>query len=288
MADALISSRWAQLGLALLIGASIGSAIAWLLSPAYRWVVVFDRYQLWWNATLMHCRLDRRFRLIPRGQAWGALICASVSFVLAQPVVLVIALLVVGLPPWVLGRYRVTYEQALGDGLDTFLSTLADSLATIPNLQEALFSVLEHVEPPIKGEVEAVLGEVQLGRSLDDALNRMAGRLKLPGLDAAITAALLGKRAGGDLATILRNIGSALRELNRLEGVIKSKTAEGRTQAWVMGSAPVALIGLLEWINPEWLAPLFGDPLGWLMLGGAAVLEVVAIALIRKIVAVEI
>jgi tight adherence protein B len=55
-----------------------------------------------------------------------------------------------------------------------------------------------------------------------------------------------------------------------------------------MGAVPPGLVLMLERINPDWLAPMWNDPIGWLMLGGAAVLEVAAIALIRKIMAVDI
>jgi tight adherence protein B len=70
--------------------------------------------------------------------------------------------------------------------------------------------------------------------------------------------------------------------------VVKTKTAEGRTQAWVMGAVPPGIVLILEKMDPEWLAPMWEDPIGWIILGIAAVFEVVAVALIRRIMAVDI
>ncbi len=276
------------LALSILVGTSVGAVFYWLRSHNTPLVLAFGRYQHWWNARLMHCRLDQRLEWIPTGQAWVTLFSCFLAIGMSKPLFLALFLAVALIPPWLVVRYRTTYERELANGLDTFLTTLADSLTTVPNLTEALSTVLEHSEHPIKGEVQAVLGEVQLGRSLDDALENMARRLKLPGFDTAVAAALLGKRTGGDLSTLLRQIAGALREMARLDGVVRSKTAEGRSQAWVMGSVPPALILILDRINPEWLAPMFSDPIGWIMLGCTAVVEIVAVALIRKIMAVDI
>ena len=249
---------------------------------------LFDTYTSWWHGELALSRLDPRLRHVPLGQVGATTAILTVSLAAENSMGMVLAAVLALVPPRLLVRHRASRIKALEMGLDSFLVALADSLAAVPNLAEALQTLSHHAQPPIKDEVETVLWEVRLGRSLDDALINMAGRLKLPGLDAAVGAALLGKRTGGDLPSILRGIASTLREMNRLEGVVKSKTAEGRSQAWVMGAVPPGLIGLLDWINPDWLAPLWNDPIGWLMLAVAAVLEVSAIALIRKIMAVDI
>jgi tight adherence protein B len=185
-------------------------------------------------------------------------------------------------------KYRGTRKQAIENELDTFLTALADALVTVPNLTEALNTTAPHLTEPIKTEIEIVLGEVRLGRSIEDSLESLCTRLQISGLDAAIGATLLGRRTGGNMAVTLRRIAGTLREMARLKGVIRSKTAEGRSQAWVMGMVPPVLIATIEKIDPNWLAPLWNDPIGWILLGAAALLEAIAIVLIRRIVAVKI
>ncbi len=222
---------------------------------------------------------------------WQVVICPMLFIVAGysgQPSLWIAGGLLVILPPWLLVRYQVKHQEALDKGLASFLTTLADSLTTIPNLTEALSTVLDHVGQPFKNEVQAVLREVRIGSSLDDALSSMAGRVRLPGFDAAVGAARLGRRTGGDLPGIFRRIADTVREMARLEGVIQTKTAEGRCQAWVMGSVPPGLMFILEYVDPDWIAPLWTDPIGWALIGLAAILEVSAIALIRKIMAVVI
>ncbi|MCP4601349.1 MAG: hypothetical protein GY847_12635 [Proteobacteria bacterium] len=274
--------------LPVLVGTSAATAFLWVAHDQNHLKRLLEQYSSWWIRTLAFSRGNPRMKSLPNCQVAAVLFLSAAAVILGQILFLALASISAFLPPWLLVRYRNKRIQTLEIGLDAFLTSLADSLTTVPNLTEALHTLLEHTEPPIREEVAAVLAEVKLGRSLDDALRQMAGRLALPGLDAAVGAALLGKRTGGDLPIILRRIAETLREMSRLEGVIRTKTAEGRSQAWVMGIMPPGLMLVLEKVDPNWLAPLWSDPIGWIMLGVAAALEVCAVALIRKIMAVDI
>ncbi|MCP4679476.1 MAG: hypothetical protein GY854_29095 [Deltaproteobacteria bacterium] len=276
------------LGLSSLVALGITAAVLTIADGQSPTARLFARYRSWWEEMVNLSRAEHWLKSIPIWQTGIASALIAIAVGLRRPLIAVGIPVIMVLPAWLLVRYRERRIQTLENGLAEFLVALADSLTTIPNLTEALQTLVEHIEPPIKEEVVAVLAEVRLGRSFDDALRNMASRVRLPGLDAAVGAALLGKRTGGDLSGILRRIAETLREMARLEGVIRTKTAEGRSQAWVMGSVPPGLMLMLEKIDPDWLAPLWNDPIGWLMLGGVAVLEVSAIALIRKIMAVDI
>ena len=110
----------------------------------------------------------------------------------------------------------------------------------------------------------------------------------MSGFEPAVAAAIMGRRTGGDLPTILESTAKTLREIARLEGVVRTKTAEGRNQALVMGLVPPFLVVALHKIDPSWLEPMWHDPIGWALLGAAGVLEIGAVMLIRKIMAVDI
>jgi tight adherence protein B len=276
------------LAVSLLVGTVTATVVAWAAEKDSAPGRLWRYYHGWWTVRLNALNLHPTFQAVPlwQGVALPTLIGGAVF--MSQPLVLALAAAVVVLPPWLLIRHRLRHQQALNQGLDAFLTILADSLATVPNITEALSTVLDHVGQPVKNEVLSVLKEMRIGASLEDALSHMAQRVRLPGFDAAVGAALLGKRTGGDLPGIFRRIAATVREMARLEGVIRTKTAEGRCQAWVMGSVPPGLLFILEYVDPNWIAPLWRDPIGWALIGLAAVLEVAAIALIRKIMAVVI
>jgi tight adherence protein B len=276
------------LAVSLLVGTVVAAVIAWAAEDDSAPGRLWRYYHGWWIAKLNSLNVHPTFQTVPLWQSVALPALIGVAVFMNQPLVLALAAAVIVLPPWLLIRHRLKHQQVLNQGLDAFLTILADSLATVPNLTEALSTVLDHVGQPIKNEVISVLKEMRLGASLEHALSNMAKRVRLPGFDAAVGAALLGKRTGGDLPGIFRRIAAAVREMARLEGVIRTKTAEGRCQAWVMGSVPPGLLFILEYVDPNWIAPLWRDPIGWALIGLAAVLEVTAIALIRKIMAVVI
>lgn len=191
-------------------------------------------------------------------------------------------------PPLLMRRRHERRTARLAEQLDPMLTALSNALATTPNLGDALGSIRGHLDPPMREEIETVLAETRLGRPIDDALLDMARRAGAPGFEPAVAAAIMGRRTGGNLPSILESTARTLREIARLEGVVKTKTAEGRNQALVMGLVPPLLIAALHKIDPTWLEPMWRDPIGWILLGTAAILEIAAIALIRKIMAVDI
>jgi len=216
-----------------------------------------------------------------------AALLALAALWLRTPWLVVVATAVLVLPRLLAHRAATRRRRLLADQLDGAITALAGSLGATPNLGDALASIVGTQPDPMQEELRRVLADVRLGRTLDEALLDLASRASLPGLDATVAAAITGRRTGGDLPEILRRTAASLREIGRLEGVVRTKTAEGRGQAVVMGLVPPLLIAALDWIDPNWLAPLWSDPIGWAILGAAAVTEIAAIALIRRIMAVD-
>lgn len=186
---------------------------------------------------------------------------------------------------WFARRRR---RRSLEASQDTLIVSWADALSTIPNLPEAIASSVEFLPEPLRGEVRRLVSQMHLGLDMETALRGFSERLGLAGIEAAVCASILGRRTGGDLPHILRRIAASTREMARLEGMLRAKTSEGRYQAWVMGGIPPGLLFLLDKLNPSWTESLWRDPFGWALLGLAAVMEIAAVALIRKITAVDI
>jgi tight adherence protein B len=99
---------------------------------------------------------------------------------------------------------------------------------------------------------------------------------------------LIGRQTGGDLPKILERSAATLREMARLEGVVRTKTAEGKSQAWVLGAMPFVMVIVLQSMDPNWLKPLWTSFIGYVLMFAAGILWIFAIIAARKILNVDI
>ena len=125
-------------------------------------------------------------------------------------------------------------------------------------------------------------------RPPDRALRQWAERMKSRAVDAIVTALTVGRLTGGDLPKVLNQTALVLRETMRIDGVLKTKTSEGKTQALVIALVPPGFGVVMSFLNPEWMRPLFHDPIGWALLVLAAALEGVAMFMVKKISEVDV
>lgn len=179
-------------------------------------------------------------------------------------------------------------QEKIEAQLDTFLLALANSLKASPSLGDALNACTTLMRSPIKEELELTMKEYELGVPLDGAILNMGGRVGSRAFAGALTTVLIGRQTGGDLPKILETASASLREMARLEGVVRTKTAEGKAQAWVLGAMPPFLVALLNWMDPEWLKPLSTTYIGYVIVTIAVSFWVAAIFAARKILAVDI
>ncbi len=156
--------------------------------------------------------------------------------------------IIVGPTIWVekMRRDRVT---AIEMQLDNTILALANALKSIPSIGAALQSVVLVVQEPTHQELELAVKEMKVGSTLDQALLHMAARIGSRAVDSALSAVLIGRQVGGNLPKVLEQTASSLREMQRLEGVVRTKTAEGKAQLWVMGFLPG---GMLYGLNVVW------------------------------------
>ena len=107
-------------------------------------------------------------------------------------------------------------------------------------------------------------------------------------MQTALASLRIGQRTGGQLPDILERSAQALREMARLEGVVRTKTAEGKAQAYVVGVIPFPLVALLHYIDPGFLNPLLVSARGHLVLAAALVLWLLSIVVAKKVLRVDI
>ncbi len=204
------------------------------------------------------------------------------------PVALIVIPLVVVAPRIYFIDARSKRQSKIETQLDTFLLALANALKASPSLGDALGACTTLLRSPIREELELTMKENQLGVPLDQALLNMAQRVGSQAFSGALSTVLIGRQTGGDLPRILETAAATLREMARLEGVVRTKTAEGKAQAWVLGVVPPILVGILNWLDPQWLRPLSSTAIGYIIVTIAVAFWVAAIFAARKILAVDI
>ncbi len=172
--------------------------------------------------------------------------------------------------------------------MPTFALALANALRSTPSVGDALRSVESVISEPLRSETGLALKETRLGRTTAEALEEMGRRVQSRALDTTLAAVTLGQETGGNLPKTLEAVASALRELQRLEANLRSKTAALRAQVWVVGLAPILFMIVLEKMQAGYFDPMLASVPGRLAAGLAALLWAAAIVLARHILAVKV
>jgi tight adherence protein B len=180
---------------------------------------------------------------------------------------------------------RITDVEAQ---IEPWLVAIANALKASPSLGEAIASSVPLLTAPMSEEVDLMVKEYGLGTALDRALEQFAQRIGSKTLAGAVLALQVARNSGGNLPSMLESAASALRELARLEGVVRTKTAEGKAQAFVIGAIPVPMVVGIHMMDRHFFDPLVTCFAGQLVVGGAVVLWATAIVLSSKILAVDV
>ena len=168
------------------------------------------------------------------------------------------------------------------------LQLMAGSMAAGYSLPQAVDTVVREGVDPISTEFNRALVESRLGVPLEDALDEVADRMQSRDFLWVVMAIRIQRQVGGNLAELLTTVAATLREREQLRRQVQVLSAEGRLSAWILGLLPVLFGVYLLISNPDYLAPLISDILGWIMLGVGAVLMLVGTLWMRKIVNVEV
>lgn len=178
--------------------------------------------------------------------------------------------------------------KAFNDQLGDCLILVANSLRTGYSFMQALEMVSREMPQPIADEFGRVLKEMGLGVSTEQAMNNLAKRVNSDDLDLVITAVLIQRQVGGNLAEVLDNIAGTIRERVKIKGQIKTLTAQGRISGIIISLLPVGIGSVIYFINPEYIGLLFIHPVGKAMLVAGVVSQLMGILLIRRIVNIEV
>jgi tight adherence protein B len=143
-------------------------------------------------------------------------------------------------------------------------------------------------QEPVAGEFRRTFEEHNLGLPIEIALQKLATRV--PSLDVHffVSAVLLQKRTGGNLAEILDKLAYVIRERFKLRGRIRAVSAHGKMTATALSAIPAAVAVLMFYTNPDYVKFFFKDDTGNIMLGSAVFLQMVGYLIMKKIVNIEV
>ena len=168
-----------------------------------------------------------------------------------------------------------------------FGMALANSLRASGNIGRALDRTRGVVPEALADELTVVQQELQLGVSIDESLRSLGNRVGSVTLDLMLSGILIGRQIGGNLAEILETNSESIREMARIQGVIRSKTAESKGQLWVLGLAPAVIFIAFDTLQPGYFEPLRTGP-GPLVLGIACLLWLAAMVAAKRILMVDV
>jgi tight adherence protein B len=146
----------------------------------------------------------------------------------------------------------------------------------------------EQSAEPLGAEFTIVFQQQKYGIQFRTALLELGDRVPSKDLHFLITAILVQKETGGDLTEILDRTTHVIRERVRIEGEIRTHTAQGRLTGWILSALPLIMLGLINIVTPGYTHVLFADPLGQKLLYGGGVMIIIGAFIIRKIVDIQV
>src|SRR5437870_3456703 len=179
--------------------------------------------------------------------------------------------------------------------LKKFLLLLPDALDLISRslsaghaFTESLHMVATEMPEPIATEFRKAYEEQNLGLSLKLALENLTQRMPLLDLRMCVTAVLIQRETGGNLAEILEKVAYTIRERFRIMGDLKTLTTSSRMSAWILCGLPILVSIAVTAMNPEYMSILWKDPRGHVLIAVAMFLQVTGMLIVRKILNIKI
>jgi tight adherence protein B len=176
------------------------------------------------------------------------------------------------------------FEERFPEAIDT----LARAVRAGHAFTTALEMIANEVSEPVAGEFRKLFEEQKYGMPVRDALMNLVDRVPLVDVKFFVTAVMLQRETGGNLAEILDNLSYVIRERFKIMRQVRVYTAQGRlTMVLLMGLPPVIVLVMMS-MNPEFIKPLFADPIGHTLIVIGITLQTVGYFVIRKIIRIQV
>ncbi len=213
------------------------------------------------------------------------------SFIVSKgnPAIAWAAMLLGFMLPYFYISYRRTkrfekFEELFPEAIDT----LARAVRAGHAFTTALEMISDEISEPVAGEFRKLYEEQKFGMPVRDALMNLTDRMPLVDVKFFVTAVMLQRETGGNLAEILDNLSYVIRERFKIQRQVRVYTAQGRlTMALLMGLPPVIVTAMVL-LDPAFIHPLFSDPIGHTLLVVGITLQTIGYFVIRKIIRIQV
>jgi len=216
----------------------------------------------------------------------GALATSVLTYLI--PVIVLVGLVTASIPLvhvwWKRKRRFDSFLEHLPDALDLMSRALSAGHA----FSEALHMVSTEMPEPIATEFRKTYEEQNLGLSLKLALENLTERIPLLDLRMCITAILIQRETGGNLAEILEKVAHTIRERFRIMGDLKTLTTSSRMSAWLLCALPIFVALMVTVMNPDYMSVLWRDPRGHYLIAAALFMQITGMLIVRKILKIQI
>ena len=228
-------------------------------------------------------------RLLMFSAMSGMLLALAVSVISISILLMVVAGLAAAALPfihvwWTRKKRFDRFLEHLPDALDLMSRALSAGHA----FSESMHMVSAEMPEPIATEFRKTYEEQNLGLSLKLALENLTQRIPLLDLRMCVTAVLIQRETGGNLAEILEKVAYTIRERFRIMGDLKTLTTSSRMSAWVLCGLPIFVTIVITVMNPEYMAILWKDQRGHYLIATAMFLQVTGMLIVRKILRIKI
>lgn len=189
--------------------------------------------------------------------------------------------------PYLLLRNRRGHRLRQFDaGLPQAMDLIASSMKAGQSVAQSLSAVTDNGRPPLSDEFMLARREIELGASLDSALNNMVKRIGSADLKLMVMVITIQRSIGGDLPAILITLADTMRQRAEMRAEIMAATAQSRATSLIITLLPIVAAAILYFIVPDYFRPIFYNPVGWVILVTAAFLLFVGNVITRRLTAI--
>jgi tight adherence protein B len=219
-----------------------------------------------------------------------ALVCAIVALAFfKQPFAWPLAAVAGAMMPWLWLRHRRSsrmkrFEEQFPEALDLLSRAIRAGHA----FQTAMGMCADELPAPVGAEFKKSFDQQNFGLPLKETLHELTERVPILDVKFFVTAVLIQRETGGNLAEILDNLAHVVRERFKILRQVRVHTAHGRFTGYVLMALPAALGIVLNFINPEHMDLLFRERMGQMMILGAIVMQTIGYVWIRKVIKIEV
>ena len=199
--------------------------------------------------------------------------------------------LALGVPLFVrslIARRAEKQRHLFAEQLPDNLQVISSALRAGHSLSSALAVLVEDCSEPSRREFRRVVADERLGAPLDETLVDVARRMQSRDLEQVALVAALQRETGGNTAEVLDRVAETVRGRFELRRLVRTLTTQGRMSRWVLSLLPVGLLLVMSALNPGYVAPLFTNPAGRVLLVLGAVMIVTGSLVIKRIVNIKV